>query len=78
MVEREYVWTDDGLADAARNKVGLGEVEQALYAPEGLRFERPIGDLLLVIMGMAGSARVIAVPCDRMERLRTRSCPLVP
>ncbi len=58
-------------ADAARNKVSLDEVEQALYAPEGLRFERHIGDLLLVVMGMAGSARVIVVLCDRMERTTT-------
>jgi hypothetical protein len=71
VAEREYVWTDDGLADATRNKVGLDEVEQALYAPEGLRFERPIGDLLLVVMGMAASARVIAVLCDRVERTTT-------
>lgn len=71
MPEREYVWTDDGLADVERNKVGLDEVEQALYAPAGLRFERHIGDFLLVVMGMAGSARVIAVLCDRVERTTT-------
>ena len=70
MAEREYVWTDDGLVDAARYKVGLDEVEQALFAPVGLRFERHIGDLLLVAMGMAGSARV-AVLCDRIERATT-------
>jgi hypothetical protein len=51
VAEREYVWTEDGLADVAHNKVGLDEVEQALYAPAGLRFERQIGDLLLVVMG---------------------------
>jgi hypothetical protein len=28
-----------------------------------MRFERRIGDLLLVVMGMADSARVIAVLC---------------
>ena len=54
---REYVWTDDGLADSARNKAGLDEVEQALYAPDGLRFERRIGDLLLVVMCMYGGKR---------------------
>lgn len=67
MADREYVWTDNGLADTRRNKVGLDEVDQALYAPPGLRFERRIGDLLLVVMGMADSARVIAVLCDRVE-----------
>jgi hypothetical protein len=69
--EREYAWTDDGLADAHRNKVAPDEVEQALYAPPGLRFERQIGDLLLVVMGMASSARVIAVLCDRVEHTTT-------
>jgi hypothetical protein len=71
VAEREYVWTDDGLRDASRNKVGLDEVEQALYAPPGLRFERKIGDLLLIMMGMADSARVIAVLCDRLEYTST-------
>ena len=68
---REYVWTDDGLADARRNKVALADVEQALHAPRGLRFERRIGDLLLIVMGMADSARVIAVLCDQVERSTT-------
>ena len=71
MSEREYVWTEDGLTDVARNKVGLDEVEQALYAPDGLRFERHVGDLLLVVMGMADSARVITVLCDRVEHTTT-------
>ena len=67
--EREYVWTEPGLANARHNKVGLDEVEQALFAPPGLRFERRIGDLLLVVMGMAGTARVIAVLCDGLAVL---------
>jgi hypothetical protein len=71
VAEREYVWSEEGLADAARSKVGLDEVEQALYAPAGLRFERHIGDVLLVVMGMADSARVIAVLCDRIDRTNT-------
>lgn len=71
MAQREYVWTDEGLADAHRHKVELDEVEQALYAPPGLRFERRIGDLLLVVMGMADSARVVAVLCDRIEHTST-------
>jgi hypothetical protein len=36
-----------------------------------LRFERRIGDLLLVVMGMAGSARVIAVICEQLRRTTT-------
>ena len=74
VAEREYVWSEEGLADAARNKVGLDEVEQALYAPAGLRFERHIGDVLLVVMGMADSARVIAVLCDRVMRRTSPYC----
>jgi hypothetical protein len=46
-------------------------VDQALHAPPGLRFERHIGDLLLVVMGMADTGRVIAVLCDRVERTTT-------
>ncbi|WP_426505588.1 hypothetical protein ACPPVO_47775 [Dactylosporangium sp. McL0621] len=68
MVEREYLWTDEGLAVARRRKVALEEVEQALHAPPGLRFERQIGDLLLVVMGMVGSARVVAVICEQLHR----------
>jgi hypothetical protein len=71
VVEREYLWTDEGLAVARRRKVALEEVDQALHAPPGLRFERRIGDLLLVVMGMAGSARVIAVICEQMYRTTT-------
>jgi hypothetical protein len=67
VAEREYVWTDGGLADARRRKVALEEVVQSLYAPRGLRYERWIGDLLLIVMGMADTGRVIAVLCDRTE-----------
>lgn len=66
MAGREYVWTEVGLADARHHKVEPAEVEQALFAPPGLRFERWIGDLLLVVMGMADTARVVAVLCDRV------------
>jgi hypothetical protein len=41
-----------------------GTRNQALHAPAGLRFERTLGDLLLVVIGMAESARVIAVICE--------------
>lgn len=39
--------------------------------PPGLRYERRIGDLLLVVMGMADTARVIAVLCDLLEATAT-------
>jgi hypothetical protein len=71
VVDREHLWTDGGLAVARRRKVALEEVDQALHAPPGLRFERRIGDLLPVVMGMADSARVIAVICEQMHRTTT-------
>jgi len=67
VAEREYVWTDQGLADAQRNTVDLAEAVQALYAPAGLRYERGIGDLLMIVIGLADTGRVIAVLCDRIE-----------
>ncbi len=63
---REYVWTEDGLAVATANKVDPAEVSDALYAPAGMRLERTLGDLLVVVMGMAGTGRVIAVLCERI------------
>ncbi len=48
------------------NKVEPAEVSDALYAPEGMRLERRLGDLLAIVMGMAGSGRVIAVICERV------------
>jgi hypothetical protein len=68
--QREYAWTDQGIASATRNGVDLAEAIQALHAPTGLRFERPIGDLLLIVMGMASTGRVIAVL--RVHLTRTR------
>ena len=65
------MWTDEGLAAARGNGVGVNEATQALYAPPGLRFERALGDLLLIVMGMADSGRVIAVLCDRIGGTQT-------
>ena len=45
--QRQYVWTEQGLAQAEANKVELSEVADALYAPTGLRVERMLGDMLL-------------------------------
>jgi hypothetical protein len=64
---REYVWTDAGKARAVSNGVSLSEVSDALHAPKGLYYERQVGDLLLIVMGMAETGRVIAVVCDRIE-----------
>lgn len=36
VAQRDYVWTEDGLADARRRKVAPHEVKQALYAQPGL------------------------------------------
>jgi hypothetical protein len=63
---REYVWTDAGRTRAIANQVSLTEVTDALHAPQGLYYERTIGDLLLIVMGMAETGRVIAVICDRI------------
>lgn len=63
---KEYVWTEQGLATAAANGVDRGEVSDALYAADGMRLERPLDDLLLIVMGLAGSGRVIAVFCERI------------
>ena len=66
MGRREYVWTEDGLAAAAANGVDRTEVADALYAPAGMRVEWMLGDLLLIVAGMAGTGRVIAVFGDRV------------
>lgn len=65
------MWTDEGLADVHRNGVAVEETTQALYAPSGLRHERALGDLLLIIMSMADSGRVVAVLCDRIAGTHT-------
>ena len=49
----------------------FAEVEQALSAPPGLRYERRAGDLLLFVAGLAKSKRVIDVVCDRTEYAST-------
>lgn len=75
MAERDYVWTDQGLASARNAGLSVAEVVEALYAPAGLRYERRVGDLLLIVMGMAETGRVIAVLCDQLEGIAT--CQIV-
>jgi hypothetical protein len=65
VAEREYVWTEAGLANAEKRKIELHEVDEALHAPDGLRLELRIGSDLLVIAGMAETGRVIAVRCEQ-------------
>lgn len=71
MGAREYVWTDEGVAATRSHGIDLAEVVQALYAPQGMRYERRLGDLLLIVMGMADSGRVIAVLCERIAGTET-------
>jgi uncharacterized DUF497 family protein len=61
---REYVWTDLGMASAARHGVTPHEVVDALYSPQ--RIENEIGDSLLAVAGLTETARVIVVLCDRL------------
>jgi len=65
VTQREYLWTEQGLANAARRKVDLYEVDEALHAPDGMRLELRIGSDLLVVAGMAETGRVIAVRCHQ-------------
>jgi hypothetical protein len=67
---RQYVWTDGGLLEARRRKIGLDEVDEALHAPPGLRFERRLDDLLMV-MGMTVAGHVVAVVCESTPDPRT-------
>ena len=70
MSGRQYVWTDGGLTDARHRGIALNEVDEALYAPVGLRFERRL-DELLVVMGMATTGRVVAAVCEPTPQPRT-------
>lgn len=78
MLGRQYVWTDGGLSDARRREITLKEVDEALHAPAGMRFERRL-DEPLVVMGMATTGRVVVVLCEpspdpetyRILRVRT-------
>jgi hypothetical protein len=64
VADREYIWTDVGKADAARNGVTEHEVVDALYSPQ--RIEHEIGSLLLAVAGLAQTARVVTVLCERI------------
>ena len=66
-MDREYGWTDVGKASAARHGVTEREVVDALYSPQ--RIEHRIGGLLLALAGLAESARVIVVLCERVGKV---------
>src|SRR5688572_25924740 len=68
VVDREYLWTDVGRRTALYARVDPDEVVQALYAPEEMRYEQPLGDALVMVMGMADSGRVIMIMCESVER----------
>ncbi|MDW5324233.1 hypothetical protein [Plantactinospora sp. KLBMP9567] len=67
VMEREYGWTEAGKASAARHGVSGQESIEALYSPQ--RIESHIGTLLLAVAGLADTARVIAVLCERVGKV---------
>jgi hypothetical protein len=66
---REYSWTDVGKASAARHEVTERETVEALYSPQ--RIENPIGTLLLAVAGLADTARIIVVICERIGKVNS-------
>ena len=75
MAERGYLWTDAGRASAAQNGVAEREVVDALYSPQ--RIEHRIGTVLLAIAGLADTARVILVVCERAGNLSSHYAILI-
>lgn len=69
MAGREYGWTEAGKASAARHEVTEREVIEALYSPQ--RIEHEIGTLLLAVAGLADTARVVVVLCERIGEVDT-------
>ena len=63
VTEREYGWTEAGKASAARHGVSEREAIEALFSTQ--RIENHVGTLLLAVAGLADSARVIVVLCER-------------
>lgn len=67
VLEREYGWTDAGKASATRHGVSEQEAIEALYSPQ--RIENHVGTLLLAVAGLADTARVIMVLCERVGKV---------
>jgi hypothetical protein len=62
---REYGWTEAGKASAARHGVSEREAIEALFSTQ--RIENHVGTLLLAVAGLADTARVIVVLCERVS-----------
>jgi uncharacterized DUF497 family protein len=69
VADREYSWTDAAKTSAARHGVTETEVVEALYSPQ--RIENNIGTLLLAVAGLADTARVIVVMCERVGKVNS-------
>ncbi|MCZ7436641.1 hypothetical protein O7598_09585 [Micromonospora sp. WMMC241] len=69
MMEREYAWTEAGKASASRHDISEQEAIEALYSPQ--RIENHIGSLLLAVAGLADTARVIMVLCERFGKVNS-------
>ncbi len=69
MAGREYGWTEAGKASAARHGVTEREVIEALFSPQ--RIEHEIGTPLLAVAGLADTARIVVVLCERIGEVDT-------
>lgn len=72
---REYLWVESGKVSAARHGVSAREVIDALYSPQ--RIENRVGEMLLAVAGLADSARVIVVLCERVGKVSGRAWGIV-
>jgi hypothetical protein len=69
VTEREYGWTEAGKTSAARHGVSEREAIEALFSTQ--RIENHVGTLLLAVAGLADSARVIVVLCERIAAINS-------
>ncbi len=69
VADREYNWTDAGKTSAAQSDVTEREVVEALYSTQ--RIENSIGTLLLAVAGLAATARVVVVLCERVNNVNS-------
>ena len=58
-----------GKASSVRHEVTEREAVEALYSPQ--RIENQIGTLLLAVAGLADTARVIVVMCERIGKVNS-------
>jgi hypothetical protein len=69
VIDREFAWTEQGKSSAARHEVTERETVEALYSSQ--RIENQLGTLLLAIAGLADTARVIVVICERIGKVNS-------